>query len=139
MKSGNKRLFRFFFMVVLIFSTYHLVRDVLQTFEIQNLFTNILHRPHLWCKSYCNFVTYPLDLLGIIGSLFVLKKSKPGTIGTIIILSLPLWLFAALLPQFNSFSENNQKQAEINTPEMIFKNQSLVQLIPEQYSTVSRF
>ena len=121
MKSGNKKLLRYFFIIVFILSTYHLIRDILQTFEIHNSFTNILHRPHLWCKPYCNYVTYPLDLLGIIGSWIVLKRNKLGTIGTIIILSLPLWLLAALLPQFESFSKNFYKQTEINTLEMAFK------------------
>lgn len=97
-QSNIKTLTRYFFIIILIFSAYHLLRDFLQTFGIHNFFTNILHRPHQWCGLYCNYVTYPLDLLGIIGSWIVLKRDKLGTIGAIIILSLPLWLLAALLP-----------------------------------------
>src|SRR3989338_8669755 len=98
MKSGNKKLLRCFFIIVLILSTYHLIRDILQSFEIHNSFTNILHRPHLWCKPYCNYVTYPLDFLGIIGSLWVLRKNRLGIAGMIILLSIPLWLLAVILP-----------------------------------------
>jgi len=98
MKSGNKKPLRYFFIIVLILSTYHLIRDILQSFEIHNSFTNILHRPHLWCKPYCNYVTYPLDFLGIIGSLCVLQKNSLGIAGMIILLSIPLWLLAVILP-----------------------------------------
>lgn len=93
-----KTLSRNFFIAVLVLSSYHLLRDILQTFGVHNLFTNILHRPHEWCGPYCNYVTYPLDLLGIIGSWIVIRRDKIGLIGKVIILSLPLWLLAALLP-----------------------------------------
>jgi len=89
---------KFVFLSILIFSLYHLLRDVLQTLEIHNGFTNIFHRSHVWCRSYCNYVTFPLDLLGIIGSWIILKRNKLGTIGVIILLSFPLWLLAAVLP-----------------------------------------
>ena len=46
---------------------------------INNVFVNILHRSHIWCKPYCNYVTYLLDLLGIFGSFIGLI-----TFGTII-------------------------------------------------------
>jgi hypothetical protein len=98
MRSGNKKLLRYFFIIVLVLSTYHLIRDTLQTFGIHNSFTNILHQPHMWCKPYCNFVTYPLDLLGIIGSLWVLRKNRLWIVGVVILLSMPLWLLAIILP-----------------------------------------
>ncbi len=93
-----KPLLRYFFLTILILSIYHLVRDILQTFEIHNSFTNIFHRPHQWCKLYCNYVTYPLDLLGIVGSWLALRQNKLGIIGVIVLLSLPLWLLAVVLP-----------------------------------------
>ncbi len=93
-----KTLLRYFFVTVFVLSSYHLVRDILQTFEIHNSFTNIFHRSHQWCSPFCNYVTYPLDLLGIIGSWIVLKRNKLGVVGTAILISLPLWLLAVLLP-----------------------------------------
>ncbi len=93
-----KPLLRSLFITIFIFSLYHFIRDLLQTFEIHSSFTNIFHRPHQWCSLYCNYVTYPLDLLGIIGSLVVLKRNKLGVLGAVILLSLPLWVLAAILP-----------------------------------------
>ncbi|MEK7169038.1 MAG: hypothetical protein AAB778_03435 [Patescibacteria group bacterium] len=88
---------RYFFVIVLVLSTYHFVRDILQTFGIHNAFTNILHRSHTeWCRSYCNFVTYPLYLLGMIGSYIVLNRNKLGTVGVVLLISLLFWLLALL-------------------------------------------
>ena len=93
-----KTILKYLFIVILLLSSYHFVRDILQTLNIHNSFTNIFHRPHLWCSSYCNYVTFPLDLLGIIGSFIVLKRNKLGIMGKVIIFSLPLWLLAVILP-----------------------------------------
>lgn len=62
------------FLIILILSLYHLIRDILQIFNLDSRFTNILHRPHTWCLNYCDYVTLPLDLLEIVGSFYVLKK-----------------------------------------------------------------
>jgi hypothetical protein len=86
------------FWIILILSIYHFIRDVLQTFGADNFLTNILHRPHAWCNNYCDYVTYPLDLLGIVGSSIILKRSRLGKLGTIVLISLPMWLLALLLP-----------------------------------------
>lgn len=92
------RILRYIFILILIVSLYHLVRDILQTLEFKNLLTTFLYRPHIWCKPYCNYVTYPLDILGIFGSFIVLKRNKLGVLGAIVILSQTLWFLAALLP-----------------------------------------
>lgn len=86
------------FIVIFLASVYHLIRDTLQVFGLHSSFTNILHRPHLWCKPYCNYVTYPLDLLGIVGSLVVLKRDRLGLLGALVVFSLPLWFLATILP-----------------------------------------
>lgn len=93
-----QKIYRTIFIIIFIFSTYHLVRDVVQTLGINNIFTTIFHRPHLWCKPYCNYVTYPLDIFGIFGSLYVLKKNKVGLLGMFVLLSSPFWILAVLLP-----------------------------------------
>ncbi len=93
-----KPVIRYLFVIILLFSSYHLIRDILQTFNIYNSFTNIFHRPHLWCGAYCDYVTYPLDVFGIVGSLIVLKRNKLGVVGKVILFSLLLWLLAVILP-----------------------------------------
>lgn len=84
--------------VILVFSIYHLIRDILQTAGINNLFTSVFHRPHLWCRPFCNIVTFPLEIFGVIGSLIVLKKNTFGVLGIILLFSLILWPLAIWLP-----------------------------------------
>ena len=95
------RLLRHLFTLILIFSSYHLLRDILQIIGINILFANILHREHLWCKPFCDLVTLPPDILGITGSLIVLKRNSIGSLGVFLILMIPLWLLAVLLPWRN--------------------------------------
>jgi len=89
---------KIFFWAVLIISAYHLIRDVLQTFEIHNAFTNIWHRSHVWCGQFCNIVTYPFDLAGIVISAFILKRNKAGVLGLFLIVVLVVWVAITLLP-----------------------------------------
>ncbi len=93
-----KLVIKIIFSLILIFSCYHLIRDILQILDWHNAFTNVLHRPHQWCKPYCDYVTLPLDILGIYGSIVVLKRNRLGVLGMIVLLSFPVWLMAALLP-----------------------------------------
>lgn len=94
-----KPLIKYLFVFILLLSLYHLIRDILQTLDIHNAFTNILHRPlHLWCGAYCDYVTYPLDVIGIVGSFVVLKRNGVGVLGKIVLFSQPLWLLALILP-----------------------------------------
>jgi hypothetical protein len=92
------KLLRLLFSFILVFSIYHLIRDVLQTLDNHSNFTNLLHRPHQWCQPYCDYVTFPLDVFGIIGSSIVLKRNSLGIIGNVIIISQFLWILALLLP-----------------------------------------
>ncbi len=93
----NKTL-KLVFVAILLFSIYHFLRDVLQTFDIHSLLTNIGHRPHEWCGQYCNVVTWPLDIAGVVISVVVLKRNKVGVLGIVLLLSLPLWVVFSLLP-----------------------------------------
>ena len=86
------KLVRTIFFVILIFSVYHTIRDTLQVFGIHNSFTNVFHRSHVWCKAYCDFVTYPLNLIGVVGSFIILKRNRIGWLGYVILFSLPFWL-----------------------------------------------
>lgn len=83
--------------MLLIFFIYHLIRDILQILNVNNLFSNIGHRLHEWCKPYCNYVTIPPELFGIVASAIVLIRNKVGMTGKILLLSLPIWLIFTLL------------------------------------------
>lgn len=91
-------LIRIIFISILLFSIIHLVRDVLQIVQLNSSFTNIFHRQHLWCADYCNYVTLPLEIFHIIGSLMVLKEKRVGILGISILLTLPLWSVMQWLP-----------------------------------------
>ena len=92
------KIIRYLFLLIFILSIYHLIRDIFQTIGINTWLTNFFHRPHQWCKPYCNYVTYPLDLFGIFGSLYELKRNKFDIIGKVLLISQLLWVFAVLLP-----------------------------------------
>jgi len=86
------------FTVLIIIFTYHLIRDVSQTIGVSNPLVDVLHRPHQWCRPYCNYVTIPPELFIIISSIIILKRNKVGTLGFAVLVSLIFWPFAVLLP-----------------------------------------
>lgn len=86
------------FIVILIASTYHFIRDVLQTFDLDSAFTDIAHRPHQWCEQFCDVVTIPFDVITITISAYILKRNRVGKLGIALLASLPLWLLFSLLP-----------------------------------------
>lgn len=93
-----KKIYRFLYILILLISGYHLIRDTLQIFDIHNYFIDIWNRPHFWCRPYCDFVTYPLEIFNTVGSVIVLRRNRAGSLGILVILSLPLWLLVAFLP-----------------------------------------
>ena len=84
-----------FFKIILVGAGYHLIRDILQIVEYQNVFTQIGHWGHEWCGLYCNYVTLPIDLFLIVASVVVLKRKKSGILGicvvTVLFLSVIIW------------------------------------------------
>ena len=72
-KPWFRNVLRYVFVIVLIASIYHLVRDILQTIDMDSSFTDVLHRQHLWCGAYCDYVTYPFDIMGIALSVYALR------------------------------------------------------------------
>lgn len=86
------------FWLVLAVSTYHLIRDLLQTFNLDSTFTDIAHRPHEWCGGYCDVVTIPFDLLGILIAAIVLKRNRVGALGVVLLAALPAFVVFTLLP-----------------------------------------
>lgn len=86
------------FVVILVASIYHFVRDLLQTVDLDSALTDIAHRPHQWCGKFCDVVTIPFDIISIVAAAIVLKRNRIGILGWLLIASLPLWLLLSLLP-----------------------------------------
>ena len=87
------------FWLILLFSIYHLLRDVLQIFAVENIFTTIFHRPHTWCGWYCDWIMLPFELGAIAGAILVLQRDRIGMIGILTLLFPPvLFLGTVFLP-----------------------------------------
>ena len=86
------KILRFVFIGLLLFFSYHFVRDVLQIFGVQNYFIDIWHREHVWCKSYCRYVTLAPEIFNIVAIGVILKRSRVGILGVIVLLLIPVWL-----------------------------------------------
>lgn len=88
------------FILLLLAFIYRLVRDALQIIEVHNILTDIdlVYRPHQWCAPYCDYVSLPPEIFGIIGSAVVLKRKRLGILGVLVLLSLILWPFMVYLP-----------------------------------------
>ncbi len=95
------RILRAIFIGILLFSSYHLVRDLLTNFGIHNYIVDFGHRTHLWCSIFypwfCHWITVPPEIFAIIASLTVLKQNKVGILGILVLIQIPLWLFLVLL------------------------------------------
>lgn len=65
---------------------------------VRHQFIDVLHTPHAWCGSACDVVTLPLDVLGIVGPLIVLKRQFVGKWGIILMGTIPLWFLFMRLP-----------------------------------------
>lgn len=85
------KFWRSLFTLLLAFFIIHLIRDIMQIFHIDNPLATILRTNHLWCRPYCDYATFPHEILGIIASSVVLKRNKLGLLGLLVLLSLPLW------------------------------------------------
>lgn len=84
---------------ILIFSIYHLIRDISTAFfNVHNVFVDFAHRDHLWCGPTCPYITLPFELYGIVVSSVVLKRNRLGLLGTSLFAMVPVWIVAALLP-----------------------------------------
>ncbi len=83
---------------VFIFFAYHLVRDVLQIMGVETWLTQVGHRPHIWCASYCKEVTLLPEILTVLVTSWLLYRKKFGPLGWVVIGSLPFWVILWLLP-----------------------------------------
>ena len=94
------KVFRFIFIAVLLFSVYHLIRDLLTNAGIHNYILDIAHRPKtLWCGAICPWVTVPPEIFTIIASTLVLKRNHIGVLGFLVLVQVPIWIvFITLIP-----------------------------------------
>ena len=82
------------FWIILLGATYHLVRDIMQIMGVQNLFAQIGHVDHEWCKSiYCDYVTFPVEIFIIVASIVIIKRNKFGSLGLLVLFALFAGLF----------------------------------------------
>ena len=69
----------------------------MQIAGLQNIFTDIFHRSHKWCGTYCNYVTLPPEIGAIAGVLYVLKKNQLNLVGILLLCFPILFLLASVL------------------------------------------
>lgn len=77
---------------LLAFSTIHLLRDILQIYNIDTPLATILKTNHTFCRPFCNYVTFPPEIFLIIASLFVLGMKKFGKLGWGMVGIFILWM-----------------------------------------------
>ena len=82
---------RLFFVLLIVFSVYHLIRDIFQNYHIENVTTSFLKMDKNWCGTYCNHITVPFELFILGGSFVVVKRNKTGLLGYLVIAVLLVW------------------------------------------------
>ena len=92
------RMIKWVLIFVLLFSIYHLIRDILQILDVNFFLTSAWHRPHNWCSPYCGQATFTLDIAGILISVIGLRRGLNKIIASALIILLLLWLLMSLLP-----------------------------------------
>ena len=100
MKEQIYRYWRYIFIILLVWSFYHLVRDIsTDIFGIHHPVFDFGHREYpglYWCSPYCTYTTFPLEIFNIIAIIVVLRRNKIGILGIIVLMTLPIWLFGWL-------------------------------------------
>jgi hypothetical protein len=91
-------LIKLIFSGFLLFSLYHLVRDVVQIMGMQHPVFDVLHIPHAWCGNGCDWVTIPLDLVGVVGSGIILQRQVVGKWALVLIATMIMWFVFMWLP-----------------------------------------
>lgn len=89
---------QYFFTFLLLFFIYHLVRDILQIYELEYFWVTVWHRTPQWCRAYCDYTTLPHDFLAIGGSISVLREKRLNFLGKLTLLSVIIWPIAMLIP-----------------------------------------
>lgn len=89
---------RFVFVLILLFATYHLIRDALQLFAANSVLANAFHWQHQWCGVYCDYIAFPFEIAAMFGAWIVLQRRRIGVIGILTLSFPPLILLGTLLP-----------------------------------------
>ncbi len=96
MKGNMNKYWKFIFIILLIWSIYHLIRDIFTDISgIHNPLFDFGHREYLgtyWCSFYCQYTTFPLEIFNIIAITVILKRNDVGILGTLVLFTLPIWL-----------------------------------------------
>jgi len=92
------KFWRFVLIVILIFSIYHLIRDIAtDLIGFHSSIFDIGHRKYTefrWCSWYCIYTTFPLEGFNIFAVTKILRRNKIGTLGNLVLLSLIYWIYA---------------------------------------------
>ena len=81
------------------FFIYHLIRDILQIFNIRgNIIADLFITSHYWCRPYCDYITIPPEVIGTVLSLVILKRKKFGLLGIVVLACITFIFIGFLLP-----------------------------------------
>jgi len=92
----NNKISKIALLIILLFSVYHLMRDILQIARVNTIFANMFHWEHFWCKPYCDYIFFPPQLFNIVAIPIILKRKKFGVLGILVLLTIPYGLWAWL-------------------------------------------
>lgn len=87
---------RILFWLLFVFSVVHTIRDVMQIYGVHSILSDSFVTHDIWCSPYCDYVAFPVELLSIIVSIFVLRRNNVGLIGKGILLLQLFWPIALL-------------------------------------------
>ncbi|MEN8253358.1 MAG: hypothetical protein ABFQ62_03220 [Patescibacteria group bacterium] len=88
------------FIFLIIFSTFHLVRDIFQILHIENITTTVFEMEKNWCGNYCNWLTIPMEIFIFFGSLIMIKRKKEGNLAYLIAIILAIWTMMFIYDYF---------------------------------------
>jgi len=66
-------------------------------FDISSFISDYIVTNHRYCRPYCDYVTFPIELGGAVGTIIVLSGKRIGILGALIITTLPLWPIGFIL------------------------------------------
>lgn len=87
----RKNAYKYVFGLLALFSVFHIVRDVQQSFGLSSFATEVVILEKNWCGSYCDFITYPFEITILLGSLAQLKWGWNRKLSYLIISIFCLW------------------------------------------------
>lgn len=87
----RKSAYKYVFGLLALFSVFHIVRDVQQNFDLSSFATDVVILEKNWCGSYCDFITYPFEIVILVGSLVLLKWGWNRMLAYLIITIFCLW------------------------------------------------